>query len=215
MPTQQTATGQSTPVQSPDIGTRPGAAPFPPGRITARLRLLFATVRLPHREYTPEEVAQWVTAEGGRLSRGYAYKLRSGEAERPSPVVIEWIARFFAVPASVLVDDDPPELDAALLCAQVAIRQESARAVMTRFLQLPPRARAAVADIIAAVLAGEQRASTRPVPSPPIEAPSSLDPALHDEQVRGVLMDVVQLPPERQQVVADIIDSLSAAGPTA
>jgi transcriptional regulator with XRE-family HTH domain len=209
MPTQQTVAGRPIPARPPNT------APVPPGRVTARLRLLFATVRLPQREYTPEEVARWVTAQGGRLSRAYAYKLRNGERSDPSPTVVEWLARFFAVPVSVFVDNDPPELDAALLCAQVAIRQESTRAVMTRFLQLPPRARAAVADIIAAVLASEQRQTSRSAPSPPIDAPSLLEQALHDERVRAVLMDVVQLPPERQQVVADIIDSLSAAGPTA
>jgi transcriptional regulator with XRE-family HTH domain len=76
----------------------------PTGSFTAKLNHLFATVRPPgeDREYTNSEVA---TATG--LSGTYLGYLRKGLRDNPSIEAVQAIARFFAVRAGSLVDDDP------------------------------------------------------------------------------------------------------------
>lgn len=205
----------------PDSGTgtsaRRARRPADPrGPLGARLNHLFATVRLPHREYAAAEVAQWITDHGGRVSAVYIHQLRSADRTRPSRAVLDWLAQFFLVPAEVLSSEDPPDVDGVVVSAQVAVRDDTeVRAVLQQFLRLTPPLRAAARSIIANALATERK-GTRPA-APPTEPPlvggdpDDPDTAVRDERVREVLTLLLQLSPQAREAVRDVVDSVLAA----
>lgn len=187
----------------------------PHGSFHGRLNHIFATVRLPDREYTAAEVAGWVAAHGGRLSAIYILKLRSGEKARPSTAVLDWLARFFQVPAEVFDAPDPPKLDGPVLSAAVAVRDDDLlRAIVQQFLRLTPRTRAAVVPIICNALAMERRGTQAPAPrTEPFDLDDRITPedAIRHERVREVLTLLLQLSPTTRAAVAEVIDSVAVA----
>ena len=200
-----------------DAATRRTRRPADPrGPLAARLNHLFATVRLPHREYSAAEVAQWITAHGGRVSAVYILQLRSGDRTRPSDAVLDWLTRFFLVPIEVFGSDDPPDVDAALLSARVAVRDDAeVRGVLQQFLRLRPGLRVAARAIIANTLATERKSSRPPAlpAEPPIEGgdPDDPDTAVQDQRVREVLTLLLQLSPPARNAVRDVLDDVLSA----
>lgn len=195
----------------------------PHGPFHARLNHVFATVRLPGREYTATEVAAWVNAHRGRVSAVYILKLRSGEKTHPSAGVLDGLGRYFGVPVEVFRPDsatgtDPAELDGPALSAAVAIRDdELLRATMQQFLALTPRSRTAVVPVITSTLVMHRAGIAIPSPSTePLDlAPgTTLEDAVRDERVREVLTLLLQLPPETRTAVAGVIGSVVAAEQT-
>jgi hypothetical protein len=201
---------------------RPGAAgrrarrpADPRGSLAARLNHLFATVRLPDREFSAADVAAWITTRGGRVSTVYIWQLRSADRTRPSEAVLGWLSRFFLVPVEVFHSEDPPEVDGALLSARVVVRDDvEVRAVLQQFLRLTPPLRAAALSIVANALATERK-GTRSAPlttGPPQGGdPDDPDTAVQDERVRAVLTLLLQLSPPARAAVRDILDSVLTA----
>ena len=64
---------------------------------------------------------------GGQISSVNLLTILSCERRDPSTAYVRQLARFFAVPGAVLVEEDPPELDLELARALVALRSEQAR----------------------------------------------------------------------------------------
>jgi len=80
-----------------------GSAVQPP--IAQRLDHLFRTVRgRDGREYTYEEVAAALRANGVRASHTYVWQLRTGQSDNPGIKVLHGLAEFFGVPTAYFTD---------------------------------------------------------------------------------------------------------------
>jgi transcriptional regulator with XRE-family HTH domain len=151
---------------APSERTRP--APDRRGSIPARLGYLFATVRPPGgRPYSAAEVARWINDNGGKISAVYILKILSGERSEPSVPYLKDLAAFFGVKLAFFVDDDPPELDGPALYAQVVLRDPDMLTVITRLSRLSPGSRAALIDVLDALLRAEGKGREDPGPEAP------------------------------------------------
>lgn len=129
----------------------------PRGSIPERLQYLFQVLTLPGEgPFSAAEVARWINDAGGEISSVYVLKILRGERQ-PSVEKLRWLARFFGVPPSFLLDEDPPELDVDALVAQLLQRRITAdpQELLTKIAQLSPATQAALGDIIDNLLRAE------------------------------------------------------------
>lgn len=136
----------------------------PRGSIPGRVQHLFEVVRLPGQNpFSAAEVARWINEAGGEISSVYILKILNGERQQPGVAKLQWLARFFGVPASYFLDEEPPELDVEGLIAQIMQRRITSdpQALLMKIAQLSPATQAALNDIIDNLLVAEGKASGR------------------------------------------------------
>lgn len=116
--------------------------------LAARLDRLFRTVHPGGRgEYSYEEVASAIRADGVMISHTYVWQLRKGLRDNPTKRHLEGLAKFFGVPVSYFFDDDTTAVDAQLELL-AALRDQSVRSVALRTAGLSPASLKAIAGMI-------------------------------------------------------------------
>lgn len=122
--------------------------PAPAPSLADRLDRLFRTVHPADRgEYSFEEVAAAIRAEGVTISHTYLWQLRKGLRDNPTKRHLEALAQFFGVQASYFLDEDTSAVDAQLELL-VALRDQSVRAVALRTAGLSPAGLKAIMGMI-------------------------------------------------------------------
>ncbi|EOD70028.1 helix-turn-helix domain-containing protein [Amycolatopsis vancoresmycina] len=123
-------------------------APDPPASLAARLDRLFQVVRPAGRgEYSYEEVASAIRAQGVSISHTYIWQLRKGLRDNPTIKHLEGLAKFFGVRPSYFLDEDTAEIDAQLELL-ATLRDRSVRALALRANGLSAAGLQAVAGMI-------------------------------------------------------------------
>jgi transcriptional regulator with XRE-family HTH domain len=122
----------------------------PSRTLAEKLDHLFTVVQPAGRgEYTYEEVADAIAAEGGpTISSSYLWLLRKGRRDNPTVHHIEALAQFFAVPAAYFFDDEAAESVDAQLKWLAAMRDDGIRGVALRSAPLSAASVAAIADLV-------------------------------------------------------------------
>ncbi|NGO66953.1 helix-turn-helix domain-containing protein [Streptomyces boncukensis] len=121
--------------------------------LAGRLEALFDRVRpagLRGRRYTNDEVALAIKKDdyAVRVSGAYLSAIRRGSKTNPSTDLLRALARFFGVPASYFLDEDPDgQVDAEIALARVAQNNE-VRNLAMRALDLSPESLTAVSQIV-------------------------------------------------------------------
>ena len=148
------------------VNGRPRAATVPAdprGSTAERLQYLFQNVRLPGEpSFSAAEVARWINGAGGQISSVSVLKILRGE-RGVSLDKLQWIAKFFDVPVSPLVDEDPPEIDLDATITRLLQRRITGdpQQLLQKIALLSPETQAALGDIIDNLL----RAEGKTVPS--------------------------------------------------
>jgi hypothetical protein len=97
-----------------------------------RLDRLFRAVHPAGRgEYSYEEVAAAIRAEGVAISHTYVWQLRKGQRDNPTIRHVEGLAWFFGVQPSYFLDADTSEVDAQLELL-ASLRDQSVRSLALR-----------------------------------------------------------------------------------
>ena len=111
-------------------------------------RALFRTVRpAGGGEYSYQDVATAIRADGVAISHTYIWQLRKGLRGQPHQRHLEALARFFGVPAAYFVDDDTAGIDAQLALL-AALRDHSVRAIALHAAGLSPVSLQAISGMI-------------------------------------------------------------------
>ncbi|GHF94138.1 MULTISPECIES: helix-turn-helix domain-containing protein [Amycolatopsis] len=119
-----------------------------PTSLADRLDRLFRTVRPAGRaEYSHEEVASAIRAQGVSISHTYVWQLRRGLRDNPTIKHLEALAKFFGVRPSYFLDEDTSEIDAQLELL-ATLRNRSVRALALRANGLSAAGLQAVAGMI-------------------------------------------------------------------
>lgn len=122
--------------------------PDPPTSLAERLDRLFQVVRPGGRgEYSYEEVASAIRAQGVSISHTYVWQLRKGLRDNPTIKHLEGLAKFFGVRPSYFLDEDTSEIDAQLELL-ATLRDRSVRALALRANGLSAAGLQAVAGMI-------------------------------------------------------------------
>ncbi|TCO62265.1 helix-turn-helix transcriptional regulator [Actinocrispum wychmicini] len=119
-----------------------------PATLADRLDRLFRTVHpTGRREYSYDEVAAAIRAEGVTISHTYVWQLRKGLRDNPTKRHLEALARFFGVRPSYFLEEDVSDVDAELEL-MVALRDQSVRMVALRTADLSPAGLKAIMGVI-------------------------------------------------------------------
>ena len=100
-------------------------------------------------------VARWIRENGGSISSVYILKIRNGERLDPGQRFLRDIARFFCVPATFFIEDDPAELDGEALNSQILLRDDLVQSMMRRAARLSRGQQEALSGIIDSLLRAE------------------------------------------------------------
>ncbi len=108
------------------------ASQDPPASFAERLDRLFRSVHPGGRgEYSYEEVAAAIRAQGIAISHTYVWQLRKGQRDNPTIKHVEGLAKFFGVQPSYFLDEDVSEVDAQLELL-ATLRDRSVRSLALR-----------------------------------------------------------------------------------
>ena len=109
--------------------------------------------------------AEAITKQTGvSISAAYLWQLRNGMKDNPTLAHLRAIARFFGLPPSYLIDDDPdPNIEAQLTLLQ-ALRDTGVRDLAMRASGLTPQALDSVAAMIDHVRQLEQLPPVKSTP---------------------------------------------------
>ncbi|MGD9526391.1 MAG: hypothetical protein AB7I38_11835 [Dehalococcoidia bacterium] len=125
--------------------------------IQQRVQWVFDTVVLPGRgPFKATEVARWINESGGEISAIYLQKILRGE-RTPSLAKLEWIGRFFGIPPTWWVSDNPPELDVPALVRALRLRESpyDPAQLQRKIAALSPGQQLAVQEIVDNLLRAE------------------------------------------------------------
>ncbi|GAA4554848.1 hypothetical protein [Pseudonocardia xishanensis] len=126
------------------------------GNIPERLNYLFDSVHAAgDKPYSAAEVARWISEHGGSISSVYILKIRNGERLEPNQRFLRDIARFFCVPPTFFIEDDPAEIDGEALNAQILLRDDLVQSMMRRAARLSRGQQEALSGIIDSLLRAE------------------------------------------------------------
>ncbi|WP_346078259.1 helix-turn-helix domain-containing protein [Actinocorallia cavernae] len=137
----------------------------PDERLADRLNHLFATVRAKGgQEYSNEQVASAIRADGTPISQSYIWQLRKQKKTNPTLRHLQGLANFFGVPAAYFFDDQVArsvdnKLD-VLLAEQTrlaeAVDNGDVRLMALRAGELSPARRKQVMELLDVVYRLEQ-----------------------------------------------------------
>lgn len=172
------------------------------GTFGERLVYLFETVHAPGEPpYRVPEVVRAIRAAGGTISTAYVRKLLYGERIEPSLRVHDTLARFFGVPRSWFLEEDPADIDSAALDLAIRLRGESTHARLTTARRLTPGNQAALGDIVTGLL---RAGGVEPLPA------ADLDP------LSSTIASATRLRPESlaalDVIMAKLIDAQAPGG---
>ncbi|OBK38556.1 XRE family transcriptional regulator [Mycobacterium sp. 1245111.1] len=143
-----------------------GAAPSGSSTLAERLNRLFEVMRRPTEpQLSNAAAAEAITKQTGvSISAAYLWQLRNGMKDNPTLAHLRAIARFFGLPPSYLIDDDPdPNIEAQLTLLQ-ALRDTGVRDLAMRASGLTPQALDSVAAMIDHVRQLEQLPPVKSTP---------------------------------------------------
>lgn len=126
-------------------------------------RLVEAARRPGERPLSNKAIAAGVTESGERMSETFVSYLRSGARDNPTKRTIEGLARYFGVPSSYFLDDDPETT--ASLELLVAMRDSDVRSILMRASELDPGLRGVVSRMIADLSTAQRTGKTAHDPS--------------------------------------------------
>lgn len=118
--------------------------------LAAKVDHLFRTVRpSSDKEYSFEEVAETIRANGGRtISATYLWQLRKGVRDNPTRRHLEALAEFFGVPPAYFFDAATASQVDAELTLLAALRDASVRQIALRASGLSPRSLGAITEMV-------------------------------------------------------------------
>jgi transcriptional regulator with XRE-family HTH domain len=114
-----------------------------------KLNHLFETVRPAGRgQWSTEEAARAISAEGAPISGSYIWLLRKGQRDNPTLHHLEGLARFFGVPPAYFFDDQvTSEVDAQLRLLS-SLRDAHVQRVALRAAGLSAQSLSSIAEVI-------------------------------------------------------------------
>ncbi|MET9414638.1 helix-turn-helix domain-containing protein [Streptomyces klenkii] len=118
-------------------------------RLADKLNHLFTNVIPPGRgQYSTDEVARAITADGVPISASYIWLLRKGQRDNPTLRHLEGLARFFGVPPAYFFDDSVTSTVDAELNLLVALRDSRVHHVALRTAGLSPESLQSISEVI-------------------------------------------------------------------
>ncbi|MFH8786982.1 helix-turn-helix domain-containing protein [Streptomyces roseoverticillatus] len=117
--------------------------------LAGKLNHLFTNVIPPGRgQYSTDEVARAITADGAPISASYIWLLRKGQRDNPTLRHLEGLARFFGVPPAYFFDDGVTSTVNAELNLLVALRDSRVHHVALRTAGLSPESLQSISEVI-------------------------------------------------------------------
>jgi transcriptional regulator with XRE-family HTH domain len=118
--------------------------------LAAKLDHLFGVVRPANGdEYTFEEVAEGIRAQGGpTVSATYLWQLRKGQRDNPTKHHLEALSTFFGVPPAYFFDDAEAERIDAELALLSALRDTPVLQIALRARGLSAKSLGAITDMV-------------------------------------------------------------------
>ena len=128
-----------------------------------KLAYLIETVHPPDRgTYSYREIAAGIADHAGAMTAAHINQLVKGKQPHPRIHHVEALASFFGVPVTYFLDDDVTEKIDDQIAQVSAWRDQEARHIAERVVQLKPRDRIAVTNLIDSLRAyDEQPRATR------------------------------------------------------
>lgn len=115
----------------------------------AKLAQLITTVHPPDRgSYSYREIEAGIKEHPGAMTAAYVHQLATGKQPNPRKHYIEALSAFFGVPPNYFFDDDVAARIDRQITEVTAWRDEEARHIAERVVELGPRDRGAVANLI-------------------------------------------------------------------
>jgi ESX-1-secreted protein regulator len=120
------------------------------GSLAGKLNHLFSVVRPANAdEYTFEEVAEGIRAQGGpTISATYLWQLRKGVRDNPTKHHLEALSTFFGVPPAYFFDDAEADRINAELALLSALRDTPVRQIALRARGLSVKSLEAITDMV-------------------------------------------------------------------
>ncbi|AJT70101.1 helix-turn-helix domain-containing protein [Streptomyces chattanoogensis] len=128
-----------------------------------KLNHLFESVIPPGRgQYSTDEVARTITADGVPISASYIWLLRKGQRDNPTLRHLEGLAKFFGVPPAYFFDDQVTSTVNGELSLLVALRESGVQHVALRTAGLSPESLRSIGEVIELVRKLEGLSQTPP-----------------------------------------------------
>lgn len=115
----------------------------------AKLAHLISTVHPPDRgPYSYREIEAGIKEEPGAMTAAYVHQLATGKQPNPRKHYIEALSAFFGVPPNYFFDDEVAAQIDEQIAEVTAWRDDEARHIAERVVELGPRDRSAVNNLI-------------------------------------------------------------------